>query len=75
MSRGTSRRPLAGVEEIAEYLQLPVKTVRRHVFEQVGVGVLSFKVGRYRRWDWNEVEAWVEQQKCEARQTLAKQAA
>lgn len=58
-----SRRSLASVEVVAEYLGLPPKTVRDQVQRRVGVGRYAFRVGKYLRWDWADVDAFVESQK------------
>ena len=58
-----SRRPLAGVPEIAEYLGIPQATIRNQVMRRAGVGSLAFRVGRFLRWDWDDVDAWIESQK------------
>ena len=58
-----SRRPLAGVPEVAEYFGIPENTVRDQVYRRVGVGVLAFRVGRFLRWEWDDIDAWVESQK------------
>jgi predicted DNA-binding transcriptional regulator AlpA len=56
-------RPLAGLPEIAEFTGLPEKTIYHQVHARTGVGALAFKVGRYLKWDWADVEAWIAQQK------------
>lgn len=58
-----TRRPLAGVPEVAEYFGIPENTVRDQVYRRVGVGVLAFRVGRFLRWEWDDIDAWVESQK------------
>jgi predicted DNA-binding transcriptional regulator AlpA len=58
-----SPRPLAGLADIAEFTGLPEKTIYHQVHTRTGVGALAFKVGRYLRWDWDDVTAWVSQQK------------
>lgn len=58
-----SRRPLASVPEVAEYFGIPENTVRDQVYRRVGVGVLAFRVGRFLRWEWDDIDAWVESQK------------
>lgn len=57
------RRPLAGLTEIAEFTGLPQKTIYDQVHRRTGVGALAFKVGRHLRWDWSDVDAWIDSQK------------
>lgn len=57
------RRPLAGVPEVAEYFGLPERTVQTQVHRKVGIGTLAFRVGKYLRWDWDDLDKWVESQK------------
>jgi hypothetical protein len=54
---------LAGVPEVAEYFGIPENTVRDQVYRGVGVGVLAFRVGRFLRWEWDDIDAWVQSQK------------
>jgi hypothetical protein len=65
-----NRRSLASLEEVAEYLGLPSKTVRDQVYRRVGVGQYAFRVGKYLRWEWADVDAFVQSQK-EARSIAA----
>ncbi|MFD9398359.1 DNA-binding protein [Streptomyces sp. NPDC060011] len=58
-----ARTALASLDEVAEYLGLPPNTVRNQVSRQVGVGRYSFRVGKYRRWEWSDVYAFVDSQK------------
>lgn len=60
-----SRRPLAGLPEVAAHFGMTEKAVRHHVQRRTGVGRLAFRVGRHLRWDWNDVDAWIESQKQE----------
>ncbi len=57
------RRPLAGVREVAEYFGLPERTIRDQVYRGVGVGRLGFRVGKYLRWTWDDIDAYVAAQK------------
>ncbi|MFI8422853.1 helix-turn-helix transcriptional regulator [Streptomyces sp. NPDC085460] len=59
-------RPLAGLSEISEYTGLPEKSIYHQVHAGTGVGALAFKVGRYLKWDWDDVEKWVTAQKSHA---------
>lgn len=58
-----SRRPLARLPEVSEYTGLTRKSIYDQVHRQTGVGALAFKVGRHLRWDWTDIDAWIEQQK------------
>ncbi len=55
-----SKRPLATSEEVAEYLGVPLGTLRQWAYR--GVGPKYAKVGRYRRYRWSDVEAYVDRQ-------------
>ncbi|NEA78039.1 DNA-binding protein [Actinospica acidiphila] len=57
------RRPLAGVAEVAAFFGIPEKSVRDQVYRRVGVGALAFKVGRYLKWDWDDLDSWIATQK------------
>jgi excisionase family DNA binding protein len=52
--------PLMTVEQVADYLSVPVKTVYR--WRLTGVGPRGARVGRYVRYRKGDVEAWVERQ-------------
>lgn len=58
-----SRRPLAGLPQVAEYFDLSQNTIKDQVYRQVGVGRLAFRVGKYLRWDWADIDAFVAAQK------------
>jgi hypothetical protein len=49
--------------EVSEYLDIPVKSVRDQVYRRVGVGQYAFRVGRFLRWEWSDIDAFVESQK------------
>ncbi|MGI5515276.1 DNA-binding protein [Streptomyces sp. CA-106131] len=55
---------------MAEYLNLSEKTVRILVYRRSGIGLLAFHVGKALRWDWNDIDAFVQEQK-EARPDAA----
>ncbi|MFF4792315.1 helix-turn-helix transcriptional regulator [Streptomyces sp. NPDC001276] len=61
-----SRRSLASLSDISEFTGLPRKTIYDQVHRRAGVGALAFKVGRHLRWDWADVDAWINQQKGQA---------
>lgn len=61
MHRGTlpsERRPLAKVPEIAEHYGVPTKTVHYWHQTQTGPGVLMFRVGKYLRARWDDIDAY-----------------
>jgi excisionase family DNA binding protein len=53
--------PLIGVEELAEYLDVPVKTL--YEWHQTGRGPCSVRVGRRLRYFVSDVHAWLVQQR------------
>lgn len=57
------RKPLASVPELAAYLGIPEKSIRGQVLRKVGVGRYAFRVGRHLRWEWSDVDKFVESQK------------
>jgi len=57
MSNG---RPLASAEEVAEFLGVPVATL--HQWRYKGTGPKASKVGRWLRYRWSDVEAWLDRQ-------------
>ena len=59
----TIRRNLANLDEIVEFTGLPERTIYSQVRRGVSVGGLAFKVGKHLRWDWDDVDAWIAQQK------------
>ena len=58
------RRPepaqLLTIDEVAEYLQIPVATL--YQWRHKGMGPKALKLGRHLRYRPDEVEAWLEQQ-------------
>ncbi|MFD9042047.1 helix-turn-helix transcriptional regulator [Streptomyces bottropensis] len=54
------RRPLMSAEELADFLGVPLNTV--YVWNHRRQGPRAHKVGRYLRYRWPEVEAWLEAQ-------------
>ncbi|WP_053758492.1 helix-turn-helix transcriptional regulator [Streptomyces sp. AS58] len=53
-------RPLMSAEELADFLGVPLNTV--YVWNHRRQGPRAHKVGRYLRYRWPEVEAWLEAQ-------------
>lgn len=53
--------PLIGVEELAEYLDLPVKTLYKWRHE--GSGPRSVRVGRHVRYFVSDVREWLDRQR------------
>lgn len=52
---------LLSIEEVAEILQIPIPTLR--AWRHKGTGIPSFRVGRHVRYDADDLEAWLVQQK------------
>jgi len=46
------------VEDLAEYLGIPIPTVYKQRSE--GTGPPGFRIGKYVRWRRSEVDAWLE---------------
>lgn len=49
--------PLIGIEELSEYLDIPVKTLYK--WRQEGVGPASVRVGRHVRYFVSDVQDWL----------------
>jgi excisionase family DNA binding protein len=49
------------VEDLAEYLRLPVATIYKQRSE--GTGPPGFRIGKYVRWRRSEVDAWLDESK------------
>ena len=56
-------RPLATPKEVADYLRKPVKTLSE--WRCRGIGPAYHRSGRDVRYDWDDVLAWVAQQRRE----------
>ncbi len=57
------RRPLATIEEVAEFLGVPVKTLYAWRSRRLNTeGPRGLRVGRHVRYRWSDVDAWVEAQ-------------
>lgn len=50
------RRPLATVPDMAEHYGVPEKTIRDWHHRQVEVGPLMFRVGKYLRARWEDID-------------------
>lgn len=55
-----SRRPLATPEDLAEFLKIPEKTLTDWRYR--GEGPKWRRVGRHPRYDWDDVDAWLDAQ-------------
>lgn len=65
MINGMKQRDrLLTVQELAEYLGVPVATLYQWRYRREGPK--GFRVGRHVRYRWSEIEAWVERQMAEA---------
>ena len=56
-NRVSDTRRLATANEVAEYLQIPPKTLAE--WRSNGTGPRYSKVGRYVRYTWPDVDAWL----------------
>lgn len=56
----STKIPLASAEEVSEYLKVPVATL--HQWRHRGIGPKASKVGRWLRYRWEDVDAWVDEQ-------------
>jgi len=54
------RCPLMSAEELADFLGVPLNTV--YIWNHRRQGPRAHKVGRYLRYRWPEVEAWLQAQ-------------
>lgn len=50
---------LLSVEELADYLEVPVKTI--YAWRHHSTGPRGFRVGKHLRFRWRDVQAWVAQ--------------
>ena len=50
---------LLSVEELADYLEVPVKTI--YTWRHRHTGPKGFRVGKYLRFRWGDVQTWVAQ--------------
>ncbi len=48
---------LLSVAELADYLEVPVKTI--YTWRQHNTGPQGFRVGKHLRFRWRDVQAWV----------------
>jgi excisionase family DNA binding protein len=65
MINGMEQRDrLLTVQELAEYLGVPVATLYQWRYRREGPK--GFRVGRHVRYRWSEIEAWVHRQMAEA---------
>ncbi|MBZ9638005.1 DNA-binding protein [Streptomyces sp. PSKA30] len=61
MARATlppGRRPLATVPDLAEHYGVPQATVRRWHYTQTFIGPLMFRVGKYLRARWEDIDRY-----------------
>ena len=59
--------PLLSVEDLADYLDVPVATVYAWRYRRQGPP--GFRVGRHLRFRWSDVEHWIEDRISQTRQT------
>lgn len=55
-----TRRPLASSTEVSEYLSVPLGTLDR--WAKVGSGPRYSRVGRHRRYRWEDIDKWLDDQ-------------
>lgn len=62
MARPTSprRQPMASIEEVSEYLGVPVTTL--YSWRSQRKGPPAARVGRHLRYRWDDVDAWLAKQ-------------
>lgn len=65
----TTRRPLATVPQLATHYGVPEATVRRWHHTQTFVGPLMFRMGKYLRARWDDIDRY------DAKQTEGRRAA
>jgi predicted DNA-binding transcriptional regulator AlpA len=58
----TSKR-LMNVAEVAAYLHVSVKWVYDHSTGKIGPELPNFKLGKYRRYRFDEIERWTNQRR------------
>ena len=51
---------LIGIQELAAYLEVPVKTL--YAWRYHGDGPPGFRVGKHIRYQWTDVQEWVKDQ-------------
>jgi excisionase family DNA binding protein len=56
-----SLEPLLTVQELADYLGVPVATI--YAWRYRGDGPSGFRVGRHLRYRWSDVEDWITQRR------------
>ncbi|MER7562315.1 helix-turn-helix domain-containing protein [Streptomyces sp. NPDC097941] len=54
------KQNLASTAELAAYLGVPTATIHQWIYK--GTGPRSIKIGRHRKFKWEHVEAWLEEQ-------------
>jgi excisionase family DNA binding protein len=66
MTQARTSRParLGSVEEVSEYLGVPVSTL--YVWRHRRKGPRASRVGRHLRYRWADVEKWLDEQASEA---------
>lgn len=63
-SQPTPRKPLATPPEVADFIRKPVKTLTEWRYR--GIGPAWTKVGGDVRYDWDDVLAWLGEQRHES---------
>jgi hypothetical protein len=63
MAASKERRELATIDQVAAHFALSPRTLHDQHARGVEVGALGFRVGRHLRWDWTDIDRYVETQK------------
>ncbi len=53
----THAEPLLSAQELADYLEVPVKTI--YTWRHCNSGPRGFRIGKHLRFRWTDVEAWL----------------
>lgn len=57
VTSGKRQQPLLSVEDLAAYLQIPVKTI--YNWNSAGTGPRYVRIGKHVRYQWEDVVRWV----------------
>lgn len=61
------RTPLLTIEDVSEFIGLPVSTIYSQRYKRVGVGALALRIGRHLRWRPEDIDRWLDEQSEQAR--------
>lgn len=54
--------PMLDSKAVSDHLGIPIRTLDQ--WSHRGVGPVFYKIGRHRRYRLEDVDAWVQQQRC-----------